>query len=413
MYAIAVAMAVLAGCSAPQPPAVAPAVAPALLPLPPPPWRDDAPLSLTSGRWQWSDASRDRVIDAQWHAPSASAAQALVLVLPGLAQGSSAPPALIEALAGSGFAVVTIGHAGNDAAVWRSPEARRADFTEAARRMYGASDATERGADVRFVLDALEKQPPPWLQAGAVRRVGIVGIGLGAQTAQWLLGEPMARTQVATSEPRLVAAALLGPYVGFEGPAMHQRYEAIVMPLLVAYGLTETDPYGLGMTSQQRRAMVLELRNARVTELRLPTSSLAGALTPGAVPGVGAGGPAVPGGAGPMSRSEPPTRGPRGPSGGTPAGKGSPQGGATMPPGGGTEAMTGTSAGPMGAASGTGDRAARIALLLSVQAFFEAELLGSRDAREWLEGPHPGPAQWTTYAAGRPVTRDSRGRSAP
>jgi hypothetical protein len=65
------------------------------------------------------------------------------------------------------------------------------------------------------------------------------------------------------------------------------------------------------------------------------------------------------------------------------------------------DVTTGTSAGPMGAASGAGERAARIALLLSVQAFFESELLGSRDARDWLEGPHPGPAQWTTYAAGR------------
>ncbi len=160
-----------------------------------------APLAVTSGRWQWTDASRDRTIVAQWHAPSGSAAQALLLVLPGLAQGSSAPPALIEALAGSGFAVVTIGHPGNDAAVWRSPEARRADFTEAARRMYAASEAMERGADVRFVLDALEKQPPPWLPAGATRRVGVVGIGLGAQTAQWLLGEPMARAQVAAQRP--------------------------------------------------------------------------------------------------------------------------------------------------------------------------------------------------------------------
>lgn len=410
----AIAMALLAACSAPQPPAAAPAAA-APLPLPPPPWRDDVPLSATSGRWQWTDASRDRVIAAQWHAPSASAAQALLLVLPGLAQGSSAPPALIEALVGSGFAVVTIGHAGNDAAVWRGPEARRADFTEAARRMYAASEATERGADVRFVLDALEKQPPPWLAAGALNRVGVVGIGLGAQTAQWLLGEPMARTQTPASEPRLVAAALLGPYVGFEGPAMHQRYEAIVAPLMVAYGLTETDPFGLGMTSQQRRAMVLELRNARVTELRLPTSSLAGALTPGAAPAWAAGGPAAPAGAGPMSRSEPPTRGTRGPGspgGGTQPGKGNPPSGAMMTPGGASDATMAMSGGPMGVAPGSGDRAARVALLLTVQAFFEAELLGSRDAREWLEGPHPGPAQWTTYVAGRPVARDARGRNA-
>lgn len=408
--AVAAGVAVLlASCSTPQPPAKVPAE-PVPLPLPPPPWRDDSPLSVNSGRWQWTDASRDRVITVQWHAPTTTA-QALVLVLPGLAQGSSAPPALIDALVGSGFAVVTIGHAGNDTAVWRSPEARRADFTEAARRMYGASEATERGTDVRFVLDSLEREPPPWLPAGAVRRAGVVGIGLGAQTAQWLLGEPMARTQVATSEPRLVAAALLGPYVGFEGPAMHQRYAAIVAPLLVAYGLTESDPHGLGMTSQQRRAMVVELRHARVTELRLPTSSLAGALAPGAVPAVAAEGPSS-GGAGPMSRSEPPSRGTRGPGGGSPSGKGSPPSGAMMAQGGGADTALGPGAAPMVAAS-TGERAARVALLLSVQAFFEAELLGSRDAREWLEGPHPGPAQWTTYVAGRPVTRDARGRIAP
>ena len=415
MYAAAVAMALLlAACSAPQPPAAAPVVA-VPLPLPPPPWRDDAPLSVTSGQWRWTDASRDRVIGAQWHAPSASAAQALLLVLPGLAQGSSAPPALIEALVGSGFAVVTIGHAGNDAAVWRSPEARRADFTEAARRMYGASDVTERGADVRFVLDALEKQPPPWLAAGALRRVGVVGIGLGAQTAQWLLGEPMARTQVATSEPRLVAAALLGPYVGFEGPAMHQRYEAIVTPLLVAYGLTETDPYGLGMTSQQRRAMVLELRNARVTELRLPTSSLAGALTPGAVPGVG--GRRSCGAR--RSRTDVTLRaadaraGPGGPGGGTPAGKGSPQGGAMTPPGGGTDVTTGTER----RADGRGVRHRRArgadrASAVGTGVFRSRTARQPRRAR--VAGRPPSGTGAMDDVCGRPpVTRAPRGRSAP
>jgi hypothetical protein len=90
-----------------------------------------------------------------------------------------------------------------------------------------------------------------------------------------------------------------------------------------------------------------------------------------------------------------------------------PQGGTTMPPGGRPEGATGSMGGPRGAASVTGERAARVALLLSVQAFFEAELLGSKDAREWLEGPHPGPVQWATYPAGRATTRVSGGRSAP
>ena len=365
-------------------------------PLPAPPWRDDMALAVTSGHMEWTDPSRDRTITAQWTAPAGAAARAVLLVLPGLAQGTFVPPAVIEALAGSGFAVVILGHPGNDATVWQGPEARRADFTQAARRMYAAGEVAERGADVRFALDALDRQPPPWLSPAAMRRVGAVGIGLGSQTLQWMLGETMARGQVPVVEPRIVAAALLGPYVGFEGPGMRQRYGAIVTPLLVAYGLTETDPYGLGMTSQQRRAMVAELKNAQVTELRLPTSSLVGTLVPGGAvaPMPPAGAPAPDGST--MPRGEPAQRTTRNP-------------GATLPGGGAQQGsllpqrphqnMPGA---PRSAAPTPGDRSARVALLLSVQAFFEARLLGNADAREWLEGPHPGPAQWTTYAAGRP-----------
>jgi hypothetical protein len=268
--------------------------------------------------------------------------------------------------------------------------------------MYAPGEVAERGADVRFVLDALERQPPAWLPAAALRRIGAVGIGLGAQTVQWLLGEPMARGQAPAVESRIAAAALLAPYVGFEGPAMHQRYDAIVTPLLVAYGLSETDPYGLGMTSKQRRAMVAELRNARVTELRLPTSSLVGALAPGVGvgPALPSGAP-MPGGTAPMPRNESPTRTSRVPGGGVPTQGGSIQRRApveaSMVPGGAPRTPS------------AGERAARLAVLWSVQAFFEAELLGSADAREWLEGPHPGPAQWTTTPAGRAAgARDGR-----
>jgi hypothetical protein len=390
----------LVACSAPAPrggPDAPDPSAPVIAPQPPPvpPWRDDPPLVVTSGRAEWTDPSRDRTIDAQWSAPSGVAPRALLVVLPALAQGSFAPPALMEALAGAGFAVVVLGHPGNDATVWQGPDARRADFTLAARRMYAANEAAERGADVRFVLDALERQPPAWLPPSEQRKIGAVGIGLGAQTVQWLLGEPMARGQAPVTEPRITAAALLGPYVGFEGPAMHQRYGAIVTPLLVAYGLSESDPFGLGMTSQQRRAMVAELRNARVTEVRLPTSSLVGSLVPGTTAAASGSPGTVPAAdSGPTSRGESSTR--SRPPGGMPSGSGVPQGSLlSKRPG----PETASAARPAGVSAG--DRAARVALLLSVQAFFEAQLLGSGDARDWLEGPHPGPVQWTTYPAPR------------
>jgi hypothetical protein len=51
--------------------------------------------------------------------------------------------------------------------------------------------------------------------------------------------------------------------------------------------------------------------------------------------------------------------------------------------------------------SADNERVSMIATMLSLRAFLEAELLGNADAREWLEGRHPGPVQWATYAAGR------------
>jgi hypothetical protein len=375
--------AVLVACSTPRPgsPTEAPAEP---QPLPQAPWKDAGPLAIKSGVAEWTDTGRERTITAAWSVPNASPPQALLLVLPGLAQGNVAPPALIEALAGAGFAVVTVGHPGNDASVWQGPEARRADFTQAAHRMYVASEVAQRASDVRLVLDRLATQPPPWLPAEAQRRVGVIGIGLGAQTAQWLVGETMARGQPPTVERRIAAAALLGPYVSFEGPSMLQRYEAVTAPLLIAYGLTETDPYGLGMTSKQRHAMVAELNNTRVTELRLPSVSLPG-LT-GARQGSTSGGGTPP--AAPMPPGESHSRGR--PGGGAPAG-------ASIAPRANAESQM--MAMPRNAAA---ERAARVAVLLSVQAFFEAQLLGNAYAREWLEGPHhPGPIQWTTYPAGR------------
>ena len=292
---LAVAVCML-GCAGPSrspgamPPAEAASPPP---PLPPVPWRDDTLSTLASGSAQWTDPSRDRTITGRWVAP-AGGGRALVLVLPGLAQGSQMPTALAETLAHAGFVVLALGHPGNDETIWQGQEARRADFQLAARRVYATSELAERVADVRFVLTAFEREPPPWLPQPRTR-LGVVGIGPGAQTAQWLVGERMTHDPPQAPDRRFAAVALIGPYVGFEGPAMSQRYGSITIPLLLAYGLMETDPYGLGMTAQQRRAMVNQLVNARVVELRLSASTVAALQLPG-MPQIadGATGPRLP-----------------------------------------------------------------------------------------------------------------------
>lgn len=353
-------------------------VAPTAARLPPVPWRDNDAPAAQAGQLYWSDVPRDRVISARWSAPPAAAVQGLIVVLPALAQGDKAPTTLVDGLNAAGFAVLTIGHPGNDDSVWQTPEARNADFAEAARRQYAATQARLRAADVRFVLDELQRVPPPWLPPPALQRIGVTGIGLGAQTAQWLAGEQMAASPPA-AEPRIRAAALLGPYVGFEGPGVHQRYGAVRTPLLIAYGSKEVESYGLGMPPQQRRAMVEQLVNAPVVEVRLPVSlaDVFGSARPPPTTRDGVDTRASP------SRRE--------------AGGGGGQGGA-----GGTSVM----GGPPGSdprtppAASRDAEAARIALHFSTVAFFEAELLRSADARDWLVGPHPAPVQWSVRPAG-------------
>ena len=168
---------------------------------------------------------------------------------------------------------------------------------------------------------------------------------------------------------------------------MHQRYAGITAPLLVAYGTTETDPNGLGMTGQQRRAMTDALTSARVIEVRLPAAALA-TMQSAAPAGSSASAPALP----PLPRGESGGRGER------------PQGGMGPPIQGAAPAarpMAGGAPGPT-AADYRYAQVVRAAVVFSVSAFFEAELLRSADARDWLEGPHPGPVQWSVLPAGRP-----------
>lgn len=370
--------------------------------LPPVPWRDTVAPAAQSGTLYWSDVPRDRVVNARWSAPPPAAVQGLVIVLPALALGDQAPPTIVEGLNAAGFAVLTIGHPGNDAAVWQTSEARNADFAEAARRQYTPSQARQRAGDVRFVLDELQRNPPAWLPRAALQRIGIAGIGLGAQTAQWLAGEQMTAAP-AEADSRIRAVALLGPYVGFEGPSLHQRYASMRVPLLIVYGSSEVESFGLGMPPQQRRAMVEQLVNAPVVEVRLPVSlsELLGSARPPTParegdetrlpPSRGDAGGGGPGGGG---RGRGPGGGSGGPSGG---GGGAPSGGM-----GGSSAMGGPpkSDPRMSAASSRDVDAARTALHFSTIAFFEAELLRSSDARDWLVGPHPAPVQWNVRAAG-------------
>ncbi|MGH6624377.1 MAG: hypothetical protein ACREBN_10410 [Burkholderiaceae bacterium] len=370
-------------------------------PLPTALWTDEPLRDTTEGHSVWVDPARGRTIHASWATPRDQAALGLVLFFPALGQASITADPLIRMLAGAGYAVVVLGEpspidlrlAGpvpraseQGAPASGTPEERQGAGSAArgddpataagrpalvsrdrstARAAFSIAIATERALDARFALGQLELAPPFQIGAEARNRVAIVGLELGAQTAQLLIGEQMQRQTAAAPDSRVRAAVLLAPFSSFEGPGFSQRYRSITVPLLVVFGSLESDSHGLGITAAQRRQMAkaidaplyaVELNGASVTELFVrrgifaPGDSAPRARAPmGDVP---SGGNA---GARPTTLAEEVGKGPRFVS---------------------TEAAPAQSRAPPAAMRTT---------LLATRAFLDAVLLGDADAREWLE----------------------------
>lgn len=410
---------VAAGCSTGGPgPPVSAGVSqpPAVLevPLPAALWTDEPLRAIRSGESSWLDPARGRTIRARWVAPRDHPALGLVLFLPALGQVLEASDPLVRMLAAAGYAVLAIGNPRplaprppgdarpppssdqNDpiGAAPRPDAVPGADKASppprpersAARAAFSAIAAKDRVLDARFALDQLELASPFAMSAEARGRVAVVGLELGAQTAQLLIGEQMQRQTSPAPDARVRAAVLLAPFSSFEGPAFSQRYRAVVVPLLIVFGSRESDSHGLNITAAQRRQMVkaidaptfsVELTDASVTELLVPRTIEAPSDTAFRMrPPMGDG----PGGSAPSGKTQPPPAAGQ-MAGGMPARPDMP--GATSP----TRASA---------------AAALRTTLLATRAFLDAELLGDKDAREWLERNSGASA---SAAAGTPSLR--------
>lgn len=396
---------VVAGCGLggrglPGPESAQPPAAP-IVPLPAALWTDEPLRAVRSDEAAWLDPARGRTIRVRWAAPEDRAALGLVLLLPALGQSPEMSEPLVRMLAAAGYAVIASGDLrppGTRSAVLsgepRTPTVDRSDpmmqrpssgavaadvlqplpprpERSAARAAFSAAAATDRVLDARFVLDQLGRAAPFPLAAEARDRIAVIGLELGAQTAQLLIGEQMQRQTPPAPDTRVRAAVLLAPFASFEGPAFSQRYRAIAVPLLIVFGGRESDAHGLNITAAQRRQMVsaieaprytVELLDASVTQLFAPRTMEAPSDAPFRMrPPMGDG----PGAGAPGART-----------GSAPAGGLVADGMPARPD------MPGTTSSARASAAAT---AAMRTTLLATRAFLDAELLGDKDAREWLE----------------------------
>ena len=194
----------------------------------------------------WHDPKRSRDVPVRVRVPQRPGPWPVVIYSHGLGGNREGGDAWGTAWGDAGMLVLHVQHAGSDSAVWRQGLA-------ALRAAANAQQLIDRVADVRFVLDDIERRQrtgvSPWRHA-RLDRIGMAGHSFGARTTQALAGE---RFIVPTQmfEPRLKAFIALSPSCDARLPPA-QAFAAITEPFLAITGSLDGDPFGAFSTGESR-----------------------------------------------------------------------------------------------------------------------------------------------------------------
>lgn len=191
----------------------------------------------------WRDARRDRDTPLRIRWPDGNAPCALVMHSHGLGGSRHGGDVWGEAWRQAGFAVIHVQHPGSDTEVLRAGMA-------ALRNAASAEQLRERIADVRFLIDEVERRSragePGWTRV-RLDALGLSGHSFGAHTVQALAGQ---RYPVAAelADPRFKAFMAFSPSPGHVATA----FAAITRPFLALTGSHDGDPLRGAMTGQDR-----------------------------------------------------------------------------------------------------------------------------------------------------------------
>jgi dienelactone hydrolase len=189
--------------------------------------------------FSWTDPARARELPLRVRWPAGGGPCALVLYSHGLGGSREGGDVWGQTWAEAGLAVLHLQHPGSDVEVLRSG-------MPALRAAASARQLLARVADVRFVLDELERraEQPPWSR---VRRdaIGLGGHSFGAATVQALAGQRYALPGSLVDE-RLKAFVALSPSPGRDALSVEQQFGGVVRPFLAVTGSLDGDPLGTG-----------------------------------------------------------------------------------------------------------------------------------------------------------------------
>lgn len=194
------------------------------------------------------DAGRDRALPIRVYLPATTKAAPVVLFSHGLGGSRENNPYLGRHWSARGYAVVFVQHPGSDESVWRGQRPAQAPL--AMKQAASLPNFMLRVADIPAVLDQLTRWNTEELHALRGRldltRIGMSGHSFGAVTTQAVSGQSLPVGGARFTDPRIKAALMMSPSVPASGSA-ERAFGAVKIPWLLMTGTKDVARIG-GMT---------------------------------------------------------------------------------------------------------------------------------------------------------------------
>lgn len=213
----------------------------------------------------WHDAERNRTVPVKVYYPTQEGKPApgplpVILFSHGLGGSREAAGYLGRHWASHGYVCVHLQHPGSDTSAWRGQAEPLKALKEAVRNPRLAMD---RSADVRFVLDRLEKlqtEEGPLKGRLDLKRIGMAGHSFGAHTTLAVVGQaavlPGGR-EISHADPRIKAAVIMSPPVPQRPAQREKAYQKIAIPCFYMTGTEDDSP--IGETRKEDRRVPFDL----------------------------------------------------------------------------------------------------------------------------------------------------------
>lgn len=229
------------------------------------PYAAPGPFQVESFLADWRDPTRNRTVPVKVYYPTQGGQPApgplpVILFSHGLGGSREAYSYLGRHWGSHGYVCVHLQHPGSDESVWRGQTEPLKALKEAVKTPRAAMD---RSADVRFVLDRLEKlqtEEGPLKNRLDLKRIGMAGHSFGAHTTLAVAGQtavlPGGR-EISQADPRIKAAVIMSPPVPQRPAQREKAYQKIAIPCFYMTGTEDDSP--IGETRKEDRRIPFDL----------------------------------------------------------------------------------------------------------------------------------------------------------